>query len=184
MSWLRRIDATGVPLLLARLVLGGMMIRMGWSKIGDPVAFLQLLGQYEMFPAGWYVVENLIAVCLPWIELIGGAALIAGLFTRGNALLFLVLLFAFTVVIIGRAMDIHATQGIPYGQIHFDCGCGGGDVYFKTKAPENVGLWLLSWVCLLSCSRRFTLDGLLFARANAAPRERVDVPPSAAVEHK
>lgn len=164
MNGLRRADASGIPLLLARLVLGGMMVRMGWAKIGDPVAFLKLLDQYQIFPPSWYVVQNLLAVCLPWIETLGGLLLIFGLFTRGNGLLFLVLLTGFTIAIVDRARDIHAAQDIPYSQIHFDCGCGGGDVYVKIKVPENVTLWVLAWVCLLSRSRRFALDGLLFNR--------------------
>lgn len=166
MGMLRRTDQTGIPLLIARLVLGVLMVRMGWEKIGQPVEFLKLLDQYELFPAGWYVAQNLLAVVLPWIELIGGLLLICGLLIRGNALLFLALLTMFTIVIVQRGVNIHATQGIPYAEIHFDCGCGSGDVQFVRKVPENILLWLLAWVCLLSRSRRLTLDGVIFARNN------------------
>ena len=42
---LRRMDRTGVPLLLARLVLGGMFIYMGVDKIQNQVLFLKLIRQ-------------------------------------------------------------------------------------------------------------------------------------------
>jgi len=157
---LRKLDQTGVPLLITRLVLGVMMVRMGWAKIGQPVDFLKLLDQYEMFPAGWYMAQNLIVVVLPWIETIGGVLLILGGFIRGTTLTFLVLLTGFTIAIVLRAMNIHAAEGVPYNEIQFDCGCGGGPQYIIKKVPENIGLWLLSWIGLLSASRRFTLTGL------------------------
>ncbi|HRX85754.1 MAG TPA: DoxX family protein [Phycisphaerae bacterium] len=182
MNWLRRADNSGIPLLLARLILGITMVLMGWAKVGDPVAFLKLLDQYHLFPPGWYVVQNVLAVCLPWIETIAGVLLIVGLFRRGSALLFLVLLTGFTIAIIGRAMDIHQEQGIPYSQIHFDCGCGSGDVFVKVKVPENIGLWLLSWICLLSPTRRFTLDRVLFPDRRRPAEPTLDAPPTVASE--
>jgi len=170
MSALRRLSATGIPVFLARLILGGLMIRMGLAKIDQPVEFLRLLDQYDMFPAGWYVVQNLVAVGLPWIEVIAGVTLVLGLFRRGSALLFVALLTVFTIVIIQRGMQIHAIEGLDYSQIKFDCGCGGGPVYFVRKVPENMALWLLAWYCLLSGARRFSLDRLCFGRNPAHQR--------------
>ena len=166
---LSRMDQTGVPLLIARIVVGLLMLRMGWSKAWDPVGFLKLLREYEMLPDGAYVVQNFIAVTLPWIEVVCALLLIAGVLIRGSSLTLLILLTVFNVVIIMRTLDIHATEGIPYCDIHFDCGCGGGDVYMCAKLPENIGLWMLSWIGLLSRSRRFCLAGLLFPSRFQAP---------------
>ncbi len=166
---LRRLDDTGAPLLIARLVLGVMMIGMGWSKAWDPVAFLKLLREYDMIPAGWYVLQNLIAVTLPWIEIVCGIALVHGVLIRGSSLVLLLLLTGFTFIIVLRAVDIHTTQGLPYSQIHFDCGCGGGDVYVVRKIPENVGLWLLALIGLISRSEPRTLGQLLRGRRGPQP---------------
>ncbi len=165
LSLVRRLDETGIPLLAARLVLGVTFLVMGWEKGWDPVAFLKLLREYEMIPDGFYVIQNIISVVLPWIEVVCGVALILGVCIRGSALSLLLLLTFFTVLIIYRATMIHLSQGIPFWGIHFDCGCGGGDVHMYRKIPENLGLWILSWIALLSHSRRFCLASLLFERS-------------------
>jgi uncharacterized membrane protein YphA (DoxX/SURF4 family) len=156
---IRRLDNTGVPLLVARVVLGLVFIFMGWNKVWDPVGFLKLIHEYEMTPNGAYVMLNLLAVTLPAIEVVCGVLLIAGVLIRGSALTLLLLLTMFTVVVLIRAIGIHNATSTPFCDIHFDCGCGGGDVYMCRKIPENIGLWLLTWVALFSRSRRFCLDG-------------------------
>ncbi len=65
---LRRMDQSGVPLLLARLVLGGMFVYMGADKILNQVLFLKLIRQYEMVPESVPWLLNLIAAVLPWME--------------------------------------------------------------------------------------------------------------------
>lgn len=171
-SLLSRIDRTGVPLALARLVLAVVFIGMGWSKAGDPVAFLKLLREYEALPDSTYVLQNTIAVTLPWIEIACGVALLLGVAIRGSALTLLGMLTVFTVLIAWRAWRIHQ-GGTPFCDIAFDCGCGSGVVNVCAKLPENIGLWLLSWIPLLSRSRRFCLEDL-FGRS--APQTQVPEP--------
>ncbi|MDX9975213.1 MAG: DoxX family protein [FCB group bacterium] len=166
-SLIRRIDDTGIPLLVARLVLGLMFISMGWSKATEPVAFLKLIHEYELVPASQYVLLNNIAVTLPWIEMFCGVLLLAGVLIRGASLTILVMLTGFTIAIAMRAVGIHNAEGTPFCDIHFDCGCGGGDVYMCRKLPENVGLWLLSLVTLISRSRRFCLSKLFSGKRSA-----------------
>ena len=60
-----------------------------------------------------------------------------------------------------------AAEGIPFMDVKFDCGCGGGEVYTWKKAIENTAWFLLSLVALFSCSRRFSLE-LWLARRNPA----------------
>ena len=43
---LRRLDDTGLPLLLARLAVGATFLTLGWAKFSDPVAFLKALREY------------------------------------------------------------------------------------------------------------------------------------------
>lgn len=157
---LQRLDQTGLPLLVARVVLGAEMILMGWSKAWAPDAFLKLLREYHMLPDSLYYLQNFLAVTLPWIEIVCGVALLLGVLVRGASLTLLLLLTAFTVVIAIRAWRIHTTEALAFCDIHFDCGCGGGDVYMCRKLPANVGLWLLAWIGLLSSSRRFCLSGV------------------------
>lgn len=166
---LRRIDQTGVPLAIARLVLGVVFVYQGWVKANeptDPVAFAKLIRQYELLPDGAYMILNASAVCLPWIEIVAGVLLILGLMVRGSALTLFLLLTVFTAAIVHRAIGIHGAEQIPWCDIKFDCGCGAGEQFVCSKVPQNVGLWLLSVVAMFSRSRRFCLERDRFAVSN------------------
>ncbi len=154
---LRRLDETGVPLLLARLVVGGMFVWMGFNKIAEPAEFLKLIRLYNIVPEGMPWLLNSMAALLPWLEVFCGLLLLAGIAVRGVFLIVLVLLTVFTAAIISRAMGIYHAGDIAICAIKFDCGCGSGEVYICRKVPENVGLWLLSLIGLVSSSRRFCL---------------------------
>ncbi|MHC4444871.1 MAG: MauE/DoxX family redox-associated membrane protein [Planctomycetota bacterium] len=194
---LRRVDRSGVLLLIARLMLGLVFIWMGFTKTGlakvsldkmglletsavksmvdkgmielsDPIAFLKLIREYETIPDSQYVLLNIIGGVLPWFEVACGLLLIAGVALRGTALILLMMLAGFTVMVTMRAIDIYQTEGLPFCDIEFNCGCGAGVVRICRKLPENTFLLLLSLVVLLSRSRRFCLWGDVPKRA-AAP---------------
>ena len=160
-SWLRRWDQTGVPFLVARVLLGVVFILMGAAKTSDPAGFLKMIREYHMFPEQTYLLMNLTAVVLPWLEVVCGMLLLLGLATRGSALLLAMLLAAFTVAVAARAIGIYHAGNIPFCAIKFDCGCGAGEQYICTKIPENTGLFLLSLIVLLSRSRRLGLADLI-----------------------
>lgn len=167
---LRRIDQTGIPLAIARLVLGLVFVLQGWAKTdeaADAVTFAKMIREYEMLPDGAYMLLNVSAVCLPWIEIVAGVLLILGLMVRGSALALFLLLTVFTVAIVYRAIGIHGAEQIPWCDIKFDCGCGTGDQYVCSKVPQNVGLWVLSIVAMLSRSRRFCLERDRFATSSS-----------------
>lgn len=157
-SLLRQWDATGVPSLLARLIVGGLFIYMGFNKTQDPVGFLKLIREYQMIPQGMPVLLNVLAVTLPWLEVLCGVLLIAGVAVRGTAGLLVTMLVGFTAIIAVRAVDIYQSTGQAFCQIAFDCGCGTGVVNICFKLfVENTGLLLLSLVALWSRSRKFCL---------------------------
>jgi len=163
-SLLRRTDASGIPLLLTRLLVGGMFIYMGVHKLGHPIEFLKQIRMYEMLPETPPYFLNATAIVLPWLEIICGTLLIVGWAIRGAALQMLVMLSVFTPAILLRALAIHEEKGTPFMDIAFDCGCGGGVVITWKKLLENAGLWLLAAYALFSGSRRFTLAMLLERR--------------------
>jgi len=148
----RRLDATGIPLLLCRLVLGGLFIYMGLKKTADPVAFMKLIHLYKMTPDALWWLLNLIAVTLPWIEVLCGLLLLLGVAVRGSALTLLAMLLVFTPVVALRAIDIYTTSEIAFCGIAFDCGCGAGVVKICHKLPENISLSLLCVITILSRS--------------------------------
>ncbi|MHC4845194.1 MAG: MauE/DoxX family redox-associated membrane protein [Planctomycetota bacterium] len=157
MSGRRWID-NGVLLLLARLVLGATLLTMGFAKVGDPVTFLKLIREYGMVPEDWPALLNTMAVTLPWVEVVCGALLVLGVALRGAAATSLLMLIVFTIAIASRAAGMHA-DGVEasFCDIHFDCGCGGGDVFVCSKLAENAGLLLAGLVALVSRSRALCL---------------------------
>lgn len=161
---LSSLDRTGIPLLVVRLVLGGMFVWMGTAKIGDPVHFLKLMRQYEVLPTSPPHFLNTVAVVLPWIEAACGAALILGVAIRGAGLVSAVMLILFTPLIFLRGLEIYYQGGVSFCDVNFDCGCGAGVVFLCHKLAENAGMFLLALLAIFSHSRRFCLDGRRLAR--------------------
>ena len=99
-------------LIAFRLVVGGMFIWAGVSKIIDPLGFAQNIVNYRVFPEG---ISFFLALVLPWIEVICGVFLILGIFRSASALLlsgFLVVFLVLIATTLVRGIDI-------------DCGCFG-----------------------------------------------------------
>ena len=100
--------------------LGYVFISASLDKIIDPVSFSKSINNYEITP---YWINNLVALILPWIELICGFLMfisIIGLFSNrfnfidiaNNLIILMLLWFIFILSIaIFRGLDI-------------DCGCG------------------------------------------------------------
>ncbi len=170
-SLLGRLDQTGVPLLLTRLVLGGMLVWLGTAKIADdPVIFLKLMRQYHVLDEQQhYYWMNLVAVVLPWIETVCGAALLLGVAVRGAGTLSAGMLALFTPMILTRGLELYQAGSVSLCRVNFDCGCGAGVVFLCNKLLENCGLFLLSIVAIVSRSRRFCLSRFLRHRPSPEP---------------
>lgn len=154
----RRLDASGLPLLIARLILAYMFITMGAAKVADPWTFAKIIRQYGIFPDSAPYLLNLTAVVLPWLEIVTGAALLVGINVRGAALIQLLMLVPFTWAILHRAFQMQVETGKSFFEIKFDCGCGGGIEIIWQKVLKNAGLILLALYAVLSRTRRWCLD--------------------------
>ena len=95
-----------------RLMLGGVFIWTGLLKIMDPLEFAQSIANYRIFPR---LLVFLLALILPWIELLCGLCLILGLFQETSTMILSGLLVGFLIMII-----ITLFRGID-----IDCGCFG-----------------------------------------------------------
>lgn len=99
-------------LVLFRLVLGGLFVYAGVVKVLDPLDFAQSIRNYDLVGQSLSFVA---AIVLPWVEILAGVALAAGVWKRASALIITALLVFFillTLVTILRGLDI-------------DCGCFG-----------------------------------------------------------
>lgn len=148
----RRTDVAGWIGLLARLVLGGALVYAGATKVGFPQASARAVQAYQILP---FELAKYVGYVLPAVELLIGALLVVGLFTRPMAALGTALMVAFVIGIASawaRGLTI-------------DCGCfgGGGQVgQDQTAYPQEIARDVLFAACgvwlLLRGPGRFALD--------------------------
>jgi putative oxidoreductase len=103
-----------------RWILGATFIYASYYKIMTPADFAKVLYGYNLFP-GFLI--NLIAVILPFVELISGLSLILGIYPRSAALIINGLLLAFIFILTINILRGH----------EFDCGCFSAN---KTGSPN------------------------------------------------
>ena len=171
----RKLRPRDFVLLFARLVVGVLMIYVSIGKLQDSAAFLKVVKQYEIVPVQWYVALNSIAVIVPWIELLGGTALLVGVALRGAGAVMFGMLIAFSTAITMRTLHIMDAEGLPFMKVKFDCGCGTGEQIIWLKLLENTGLIFLALLITLSKSRFLCLSRWVF-RAKA--QQRISEPQS------
>jgi uncharacterized membrane protein YphA (DoxX/SURF4 family) len=107
--------------LLARLILGGVLIWAGAAKVTRPALSALAVRAYKILP---YDFAGYVGYALPVLEILVGLLLVLGLFTRLSAVVGGLLMLAFII-------------GISWAWAHgysIDCGCFGGG---GTIAPSQ-----------------------------------------------
>jgi uncharacterized membrane protein YphA (DoxX/SURF4 family) len=92
--------------LTLRLVIGLYFVYASLDKIADPAAFARIVYQWQVLGP---IPSNLVAVVLPWVELLVGTLLIVGAWTREAAGVVAVLLVVFLVaagLVLARGIDV------------------------------------------------------------------------------
>ena len=123
----------GPLVILCRLVLGGVFIYASLDKIANPAEFAKAIGNYHVLPFG---LENLLALFLPWLEIITVILLIAGIMVDGATILIISMNIVFIFAI---------SQALARG-ISIECGCfsvsteGGSNIGFQTILRDFVYL--------------------------------------------
>ena len=107
--------------LISRIILGIIFIYASYDKILDPAAFSKNIHNYHTTDNLIWI-ENLVALILPWLELIVGVFLIFGVFLEGTTSITIGLLVFFIIIL---------TQAAFRG-LNVNCGC------FKTEADAGV----------------------------------------------
>jgi hypothetical protein len=115
------------------MILGTVFIVASIDKIVVPAAFAESILAYRIVP---YAFVNLVALLIPWVELVCGVLLVAGVRVRPSAVILSALLSVFILAIISALVR----------ELKIDCGCFGSDHATPvswTKVAEDVGLLLL-----------------------------------------
>lgn len=129
------------PQSLLRLAVAGVLLYYAWPKLEDPFGFLKavhLYGVLDDTAVFGIRLENLAAVGIPWLEVLGALALATGVMRRGAALWLVLFLLLFTGAVAWHAAGIQ--PDVPYLQRSFDCGCGTGVVVLWEKLVTNLAL--------------------------------------------
>ena len=113
----------GPIILICRILLGGIFIYASLDKIAHPAEFAKAIGNYHVLPFG---LENLLALTLPWLELLAGVALITGVMVDGAAIMVIIMNIVFIFAI---------SQALARG-ISIECGC----FSVTTEGGDNIGL--------------------------------------------
>lgn len=113
--------------LLARLVLGGVLIASGLLKLTDLAASVAAVNRFAFLPWMGAVV---VGFALPFVEALVGALLLADVASRAAAGVAVVLMVAFVIGIASLW-----ARGIA-----IDCGCFGGGRYVDVLDTKNYAL--------------------------------------------
>ena len=135
--------------LTARIFLGALLVIASADKIADPAAFARSIEDYRLISG---TAATIAATIIPWMEMLSGLALMAGVIVQASALLSGTLLFVFTLAIISavvRGLDI-------------SCGCFTQDPAASRigwlKVGENLILFAVAAFLYASKAIRFSLD--------------------------
>ncbi len=148
--------------LVLRLLVGAFFVYASLDKIWNPGAFAKIVYQWQVVGP---VPSNLVAITLPWVELLAGLLLIVGVWRRESALVVALMLVVFLVAagsVIARGIDVE------------NCGC------VSVAKAETTSSWLPPWtkgVGWFLVSRNLVLLGVALAIA-FAPTEKANAPPS------
>ncbi len=121
--------------LILRLVFGAVFIWSGVAKLKDPISFTEAVRNFELIGDPFAAAA---ALFIPWVEIVAGAVLMAGILAHGALSVLNASLVVFTL-----ALAVSWARGLD-----ISCGCfgGTGPVNYPVKIATNVGLIALGWV--------------------------------------
>jgi putative oxidoreductase len=139
-----------------RVALGVVFIVASLDKIQNPQSFADNIANYRVMP---YQLINLVAIMLPWIEIVAGSLLVVGIWIRANALVASGMLVVFSLAILQALLR----------NLDISCGCFSTDPAAH-KMTRWTFYWNLIWlwwgisVALLDQGRYSLVEALSAAR--------------------
>lgn len=138
--------------LLARLILGGVLLAAGYLKAGTPAKSQMAVRAYEILPID---IANILGLLLPWVEIGVGLLLILGVAVKTSAAIGTGFMLFFIIAI---------SQAWARG-LSIDCGCFGGggtvkpeDTKYLSEILRDTGLGALGVYLIRYPMTKFSID--------------------------
>ena len=138
--------------LLARLILGGVLLVAGALKVGNLQKSAMAVRAYELLPTA---IANFLGYVLPWLEIGLGLLLILGVAVSISGLFGAIIMLAFIIAI---------SQAWARG-LSIDCGCFGGggpidpkETKYLSEIIRDIGLFGVGSFLYYFPKGRFALD--------------------------
>jgi uncharacterized membrane protein YphA (DoxX/SURF4 family) len=153
--------------LVLRLLLGAYFVHASLAKIADPAAFAKVVYQWQVLGP---IPSNLLAVTLPWVEILAGGLLILGVWRKEAALVIALLLVVFLLAagsVLARGIDV------------LNCGCT------SLAKSEPSAAWPPAWtkgVGWFLVTRNLLMLGAALLLAGIPPPARLRPEPETAPE--
>jgi uncharacterized membrane protein YphA (DoxX/SURF4 family) len=153
-SFMKNILTSEYLSLALRVYMAWIFLQAGLGKIPDPALFAENVADYRIIP---HFAVNLVALVLPWMELICAFFLFFGLRTKATATILSGLLVMFTFFVI-----VNIFRGVS-----MNCGCfdNVGEPIGWTKVTQNT-IWLLMTVQI------YFFDRINFFRGSGYPGKK------------
>jgi len=111
-----------------QLALGALFVAAAIPKIADPPSFAHMIYNYRLVPGS---MVNIMALLMPWAEILAGLALLVGVWRRAARILIGLLLAVFIAAIL-----INLARGNA-----IDCGCFNVSEAGKTFEQRIASMW-------------------------------------------
>jgi len=133
---------------ILRLIVGGIFVYAGVTKLYSPRDFAQIIQNYQIVPE---VFTNLIAILLPWLEIYSGLFIIFGLFSRSASITLILITIIFIIALLSAY----------FRGLNIDCGCFSQATRVDmSKIIADVFLLLFCWHLVIYPSKILSLDRL------------------------
>jgi len=140
--------------LIARVVVGWLFIYAAVGKIANPADFAEDINNYQLLPD---FMLNIVALTMPWIEILCGLFLVVGFRLKANALIAGGLLLIFNLAVL-YAMSLG---------LNIDCGCFSerASMIGWAKFGENMVTLFLAIYVFLYPIKQLTLEKFALSEA-------------------
>jgi len=131
---------------IIRLYVALVFILSGLDKINDLAAFSDAIENYRLLPLE---LVNIVAIIIPWIEVVTGAMLLLGVFIKENSIIIFSILSIFTI-----AIFLAVLKGL-----NINCGCHGSQStqVGTLKLIENSALLIATFLGIKFSRQKLTL---------------------------